>query len=231
VRTEQTASASRAQAQRTAKYASLILDVDSTLCEIEGIEWLAARRDAATAEQIVLVTEAAMRGDISFSSVYGARLEAVRPTHDEVAQLAAAYVDTLSPGARDALAAIRAAGIHVVIVSGGLRQAVLPVAAEVGIPEHDVHAVDVFFGEDGSYTGFANDHPCAQQNGKAAVVRTLDLRAPILAVGDGITDAELKPVISTFVAFIGVIARDPVIERADHTVRTFAELVPLVLHS
>ena len=42
------------------RYRSLVLDVDSTVAGIEGIDWLAARRGPDVARQISALTHGAM---------------------------------------------------------------------------------------------------------------------------------------------------------------------------
>src|SRR3954451_1672133 len=91
----------------TSGFASVVLDVDSTLCGVEGIDWLAARRGAEAGVRVAELTDRAMRGEIALDSVYGERLAMVRPSHDDLAALAAEYVRTLAPGARAAVARMR----------------------------------------------------------------------------------------------------------------------------
>ena len=211
------------------RYASVVIDVDSTLSCIEGIEWLSARRGALVQQRIRETTDAAMRGDIPLESVYGERLQLVQPTAAEVAELGQAYVDAVAPGAADAIAALRSAGVRVVLVSGGVREGIVPLARAVGLREDDVYAVSLRFHADGSYAGYDSDSPLARRGGKPQVVGGLQLDGPILAVGDGITDAELKAVVQSFAAFVGIVRHDPVVAQADYIVSTFTALPALVL--
>ena len=78
--------------------------------------------------------------------------------------------------------------------------------------------------------------PLARRGGKPIVVRALGLPHPILGVGDGSTDAELKtmgadggPAVDAFAAFIGVASRPSVVAVADYVVHSMAELPALVL--
>jgi hypothetical protein len=57
----------------------------------------------------------------------------------------------------------------------------------------------------------------------------MDLRGPVLAVGDGMTDCEIRSVVDSFAAFTGFMKRDPVVERADYVIENFAQLRALVL--
>ena len=199
----------------------------------EGLEWLAALRGDALLLEIATVTDRAMRGEIPLQNVYAARLDAVRPTRAEVADLGREYVRTLAHGAHGSVKTLRAAGVRVVIVSGGLRDAVIPLARSLGVPDADVHAVGLSFTEAGEYAGFDTASPLARTGGKPVLVRSLDLPAPILAVGDGITDAEIRmavpPAADAFVAFTGVTARAAVLRVADYSIELFSQLLPIVL--
>jgi phosphoserine phosphatase len=206
----------------------VILDVDSTLCGIEGVDWLAARRGPEMAARVVALTEQAMQGLIPLDAVYGERLALIRPSRDDVAALAAAYVGALSRGAADALRRLRAAGLAVVLVSGGLREAILPVALQLGFIAGDVHAVGVAFDGAGAYAGYDRASPLATQAGKRTLVESLALPRPALAVGDGSTDAALRPAVDAFAAFTGFVRREPVVRAADIELSSFDELVELV---
>jgi phosphoserine phosphatase len=203
---------------------TVVLDVDSTLSGIEGVDWLAERRGPMVAAEVRAMTAAAMDGGRPLEAVYGARLALIRPGRTDVLALAEAYRDAMAPGATGAIAAGHALGVRWVLVSGGLRAAILPMAAAVGIPAADVHAVDVYGDADGTYAGFDEASPLARDGGKPAVVQRLALAAPVVAVGDGSTDAELVPVVDAFWAFTGFAARPAVLARAARVVPDFAAL-------
>ena len=84
---------------RTPRFASVILDVDSTVAGIEGIDWLAERRGADVAARVVAMTDQAMRGELALDAVYGERLALIRPTREEIDALAQAYRAAVAPGA------------------------------------------------------------------------------------------------------------------------------------
>ena len=211
------------------KFRSVVLDVDSTLSTIEGIDWLAARRNPEIGEQVARLTADAMAGTRTIEEVYRARLDLVRPTLAELAQLADAYWIGVAPGAAEAIARITAAGVRVEVVTSGLRAAVVPFAAKLGLGEDRVHAVPITFDARGEYSSFDATAPLCVQGGKRVVAESLGLKRPVLAVGDGVTDAEIRPVADEFAVFTGFVRREPVIAIADHVVSSFAELEELVL--
>jgi phosphoserine phosphatase len=213
----------------TAAFASVVLDVDSTLCDLEGIDWLAQRRGPALAETIEALTARAMAGELALDAVYGERLAQIRPSAGEVAALGMAYRARLAPGAAQAVARLREAGVALHLVSGGLREAILPLAAALGFAPETVHAVGIRFDDGGAYADFERDSPLATQAGKLHVVRALALPRPALAVGDGATDLAMRPAVDAFAAFTGFVRREAVACAADHELRFFDDLLHLVL--
>ena len=135
---------------RSRRYGSVILDCDSTLSVIEGIDQLAH----AHREEIARLTELAMRGEVALEAVYGRRLDLARPTRAQIDALGERYVQTLVTDARETVAALLGEGIEVRVMSGGIRQAVLALALALGLGEQAVAAVDVYFDSNGEYAGF-----------------------------------------------------------------------------
>jgi Haloacid Dehalogenase superfamily, subfamily IB, phosphoserine phosphatase-like len=211
------------------RFNSVIFDVDSTLSGIEGIDWLAALRGAEIKAWSAGLTERAMEGKLPIEAVYVERMHAVKPTMAEIEQLGRVYIERIAPGARETLSELRSHGVELVMVSGGLREAILPLARELGVDEGSVHAVSVFFDEEGNYAGFEERSLLTRQDGKRMTVRDMGLKGPILAVGDGMTDCEIKPVVDSFAAFIGFMRREPVVERADFVIENFDQLRELIL--
>jgi phosphoserine phosphatase len=213
----------------TPRFATVVLDVDSTVSGMEGIDWLASLRDPGVATRIAELTADAMSGRRKLGDVYAARLDMVRPTRGEVEHLANAYLDAIAPGATEVVRHLIVAGVRVLLVTGGVREAVLPLAARLGVPDHDVHAVPLEYDPEGAYVSFDSTALTAAEQGKRLLVERLAPTAPVLAVGDGITDAELKPVVEAFAAYVGFVRRDEVVERADFVLESFADLEDLVL--
>src|SRR5438132_3601253 len=164
-------------------FASVVLDVDSTVCGAEGIEWLAGKRGPAIANEIARLTQQATDGAISLESVYGHRLEMIEPSESEVVELARFYERRLAPRAAEVIGELRENGIRIVLVSGGIRQAVLPLGLRLGFTPAEVFAVRLAFDEDGHYSGFDDVSPLTTSAGKATVVQRLYLPRPVLAVG------------------------------------------------
>ncbi len=209
-----------------AAYGTVIFDCDSTLSAIEGIDELAGARR----EEIAMLTDAAMRGDVPLERVYGRRLEIIAPTLTQVEALGDLYVRSLVAGARETIAELRNGGVHVRIISGGLLPPVLVLARELGLESADVAAVDIAFDVRGEFAGYDENSPLTRSHGKLDVIREwrAALPLPLLFVGDGITDLEAREAVECFVAFTGVVERAAVVAGADEVI-SGPSLLP-VLH-
>lgn len=214
---------------RGRRFATVVFDCDSTLCAIEGIEELARENRA----RIEALTEDAMRGLLPLEAVYGRRLELVKPPRGRVLGLGQQYIKTLVPDARETIAALLGEGVHVRVISGGLKPAVLILARELGVAEDAVDAVDVYFSDDGLYSGYDVSSPLSVAGGKRQVIESWATRVPhpIMLVGDGATDLEAQPAVDAFVAFAGVAFRPAVVAAADQVIRdrSLAPVLPLAL--
>jgi len=190
----------------------VFFDVDSTLAAIEGIDELASGN-----AEIAALTEAAMNGEIPMAEVYGRRLDIIRPSRSKVEDLGKLYVQRMIPDAREVIAKLQEAGMEILIVSAGIRQAILPLAEHLGIPQRAVNAVDLTFDDLGNYVDFDRRSPMTRNGGKETVVMNIRSRTKGKAafVGDGITDLEAKRAVNLFIGFGGVRARDRVRAEAD----------------
>jgi phosphoserine phosphatase len=196
----------------TAKYRLVFFDVDSTLVTIEGIDILGEGNP-----EISRLTEAAMNGEIPLDQVYARRLEMIRPTRDAVAALADRYVQSIVRGAEETVRILYDAGSIIHLVTAGIEQAMLPLAAKLGISERFVHAVRLHFTPAGEYDDFDRRSLLTRPQGKELVVRDIRARSHGKAalVGDGVSDLEAKPAVDLFIGFGGVHTRPRVRENAD----------------
>jgi phosphoserine phosphatase len=116
-----------------------------------------------------------------------------------------------------------------VLISGGLREAIIPMAKELGFVRDSVNALEVEFDEHDAFLRFDNASPLYTAQGKRTLLSKLNLPRPLLAVGDGMTDLAMKDVADAFAAFTGFVTRDAVVSGADYVVSSFPELSEIIL--
>lgn len=212
---------------------AVVFDCDSTLSSLEGIDELAAL--AGVRAEVEALTHQAMNGDVPLEAVYGKRLELIRPGRADLAQIAREYLATLVPGARETIAALQARGIAVAIVSGGLRDALLPLAKVLGIDEANLFAVPLEFDGNGDYLALP-DHPLTTAHGKADIIAAWKKQhgfRQVIMVGDGMSDiaARAEGAADAVIGYGGVIVREAVREKADVFVveQDLQTLLPLLI--
>jgi len=192
----------------------ICFDCDSTLSEIEGIDELASR--AGCGDAMAALTNAAMNGEVSLESVYGQRLDLIRPNKEAVEWAADLYIEKMVTGVRETFQSLQKQGKQIHIISGGLKQAILPLAALLNIDEQHVHAVDVLLDEKGEYISFNQESPLARNGGKTDVCLQLNPdNKKMVMIGDGNTDMEAKKAGAFCIGFGGVVSRKIVQDQAD----------------
>lgn len=180
----------------------LLLDCDSTLSAIEGIDELARVRGPQVCAQVAAMTRDAMEGRLPVEEVFARRLSLIRPRFDDVVAVGRQYVEQVEPMAATVIDGLKTAGWTPIILSGGFRQAIAPLARHLGIVR--VEAVDLYFDAAGAYTGYDANYPTTRSGGKPVVIAGLQHElAPerTVMVGDGVSDLETKPVVDLFVGF------------------------------
>ena len=184
---------------RAAQRKFLIMDVDSTLIQQEVIELLAAY--AGKREEVAAVTEAAMRGELDFAQSLHARVAVL-------AGLPAAVVDSvraevkLSEGAAELVAAFKAAGHVVAVVSGGFNQILRPIAEDLGLDYWIANELEIVDGAlTGKVLGAVIDRAAKEKYLREWAAAEGIAMEHTIAVGDGANDLDMLGAAGIGVAF------------------------------
>ena len=207
----------------------ICFDCDSTLSAIEGIDELARVRGPEVFARVEEETRAAMDGKVPVESIFGWRLAVIQPSQADLAAVGRRYIEQIEPTAVATLAQLKAAGWTFLIISGGFRPVIAPLAAHLGIAR--IEAVDLYFDASGKYTGYDEKFPTTRSGGKPEIMRALkaELRpAHLVMVGDGVSDLETKGEVDLFVGFGRYVERPKVKAGAAAFIHSLAELIPLL---
>lgn len=189
----------------------LIADMDSTMIPVECIDEVADF--AGVREQVVAITEPAMRGEISFEEALHARVALLEGLPvDKLQQVYDERVG-LNPGARVLVQTMTAHGAYCALVSGGFTFFTERVAVAAGFHHN---RANVLLSEDGALTGKVTE-PVLGREAKVEALNTLTAERGItpkdaLAVGDGANDLGMIGAAGLGVAFC---AKPIVAEAAD----------------
>lgn len=197
--------------------ALVCFDCDSTLVACEGLDRIAAWRGME--DELAPLTAAGMDGTLDPGEAYRRRLERLRPGAEDIARLAKCYLENVVPDAPESIARLQAAGLTVRILSGSFFLAIHDLALRLGLSGDDVDAVHLDLDATGEYRGFRAEVPLWEHNGKQLRMRELSQQhARCYMVGDGVTDLATRAAGAYFLAYAGVVARDPVLAAADEVV-------------
>jgi len=203
-------------------------DCDSTLSKIEGIDELARR--VGLGEELAKLTDAAMNGEVALEEIYGKRLDLIKPNRDALNWLAELYIAELVDGVAEVFAELAKHNKTIHIISGGLLPAILPLAKILNVPVENIHAVDIYFAENGDYLGYETESTLAKNGGKAAIIKSLN-STNIVMIGDGKTDLEAQQAGAKVIGFGGVVNRKLVCEQADFFVadKNLTAVLPYII--
>jgi phosphoserine phosphatase len=208
----------------------VLFDCDSTLSAIEGIDELARVCGPDVFKAVEAMTNAAMEGAIPVESVFARRLEIIQPTAAQVAAVGQRYLDTIEPTALATIDTLRRRGWTPMIVSGGFRPAIRPLADRLGISR--VEAVDLRFDDEtGAYRGFDEQFPTTRSGGKPEIARRLHAELSpdrMVMVGDGASDLEAKSDVDLFVGFGRYVRRPRVAAEAGCFIQSLDELLKIL---
>lgn len=173
--------------RRLSDYGLFVTDMDSTLIDIECIDEVADLAGVKT--EVSRITEAAMRGEIDFAESLTRRVAQLEGLPESA--LAEVYERRLklNPGAETLIAALKGAGIHTVLVSGGFTFFTDRLKTRLGFDAAHANALEVI---DGKLSGRLSG-PIVDAAAKAAVLRDARHRLGLMqeqtiAIGDGAND-------------------------------------------
>lgn len=205
----------------------VVLDVDSTLINEEGLDEIAKVVDETVATKIASVTERAMRGEIDFVGSLSERVALLAGVSEDVISEAAASL-TLTRGADELVAAVHKAGGRVCAVSGGFHELVDPIARGVGL---DDWRANRFATDQGTLTGALEGQIVDGAAKKDALARWASewgfATAQTVAIGDGANDI---PMLNSAGVSVGFCAKPAVQAVVDHniTVRDLSQVIDLL---
>lgn len=188
----------------------VVLDVDSTLIEQEAIELLAD--EAGSGERVAVITARAMAGELDFVASLAERVATLSGLDTGAVQRVGSRI-TLTPGARELVTGVHAAGGRVAVVSGGFHELLDPIAADLGL---DAHRANRLSAANGRFTG-TTEGPVIDAVAKADALREWAHRFDVplhrtVAVGDGANDLAMMATAGLSIAFDA----KPVVRTAAH---------------
>ena len=178
----------------------LTMDMDSTLITIECIDEIADMQGLKP--QVAEITEAAMRGEIEFQESLTRRVALLKGLDAGALQRVYDERLRLSPGAESMLAAVKAAGLKTLLVSGGFTYFTDRIKQRLGLDYTHSNVLEIV---DGKLTGRVVGGIVDADEKKRTVERVCTELGvspkQAIVMGDGANDLKMMGIAGMSVAF------------------------------
>lgn len=210
-----------------------VIDFDSTVTQVEGLDELAAialkgQADGAEiVKKIKALTDAGMSGEISFSEALKNRIELLKANKSHIEIL----IDFLKTKISDSFlrnkSFLKEYKADIYIVSSGFKEFIIPITQSLGLNDENVYANTFTFDQDGNITGVDQSNVLAQTGGKIKLMESLKFDGHVSVIGDGYTDFEIKKAgfADRFYAFTENVERPKVTAEADFAIKSLDEFL------
>ena len=210
-----------------------VIDFDSTLVQVEGLDELAAislngdpKKDEIL-DKIKKITNLGMEGSMPIDESLAMRIKLLRANKNHVQALINTLQNKITPSFLRNKEFFTNNWENTFIISSGFKEYIIPIAKKLDLPEKNIFANTFIFSDNGEILGFDKTNTLSRRNGKPEQLMALGLNGDIYAIGDGFTDYQLKEsgAATKFFAFTENVERDAVTRNADHIVTTFDEFL------
>lgn len=210
---------------------TVVFDFDSTIISVESLELILEEQAPEVKREIEAITEDGLRGKIPFSESLARRLALAAPSRDEVLRFGDRAKEWLTSGMDSLIQELQKNEVDVWIVSGGIKESILPLASQLNIPESQVQAVTLHWNDDGTFGGIDEDNPFCRSKVEGVSPLVDRWSSPKIAVGDAMSDYRLfeNGLVDRFILFTKHFRCDELLNKGVPEAREVAELREILL--
>jgi D-3-phosphoglycerate dehydrogenase len=210
-----------------------IIDFDSTITKVEGLDQLAAIALAHSSDgtkvvqQIKELTDAGMNGELSLSESLSRRMSLLNANKRHVDALVEFLLENISDSFERNKKFLQEYADQILVVSSGFKDFIIPVVSYLGLKAENVYANTFIYNDNGDIIGVDNSNVLSQTGGKIELVKSLNLDGHVSVIGDGFTDYEIKQhgLADRFYAFVENVERQKVVDVADFAIKSLDEFL------
>lgn len=215
---------------------SMVLDFDSTIVSIETLDYIAeiSLQDDSKRNEVLKkiknLTDAGMAGEISFESSLKKRLDLLNLNYNHIIAISKSIQSYITPSILNNTDWIKEHADRIYIFSGGFKEIIRDVVTKLDLHQEHIFANEFIYDNEGNILGVDMDNPFSQSNGKIIQADLLKMASPLIVVGDGNTDAEMKKldIKVSFIAFTENVFRESVVKKADIVAESFDDVIRFV---
>lgn len=186
--------------QKLGDFGLLVMDMDSTLIAIEGIDEVADMHGLKA--QVAAITAAAMRGEMEFAESLRRRVALLKGLDEQALQRVYDERLRLSPGAEIMLEALQKRGIKTLLLSGGFKFFTDRIKVKLGLDYAHANTLEII---NGKLTGKVLGEILDAQGKADWLVKIRDelgLKSEqVIAMGDGANDLKMMAQAGVSIAY------------------------------
>ena len=210
-----------------------VFDFDSTLTRVEALDVLAemSLQGRVNREQVIeeiqLVTNLGIDGDISFTESLERRIRLLNAHKDHLEPLVHELRQKISKSIAANKEFFEKYSDDIFVISCGFKEFIDPIVEEYNIPSDRVYANTFRFDDEGYIIGFDEQNVLATHNGKIECLKRLDLQGEVQVIGDGYSDYVMREagIAHKFFAYTENVHRDKAADKADHVAPNLDEFL------
>ena len=215
---------------------SLIIDFDSTIIDLETLEFLASfslqgnNQKHNIIQKVSHYTNLAMNGEITFQESLEIRLKLMKIHKNHINETIKLLNNKIDVSFLNNIDFFKKHMDCTYIVSGGFKSIIEPVLLSSTNTNWNIFANELKFNHEGHVIGVNKDNPLAFSKGKVELVKDLDLKNDIIIIGDGYTDYEIKKygLAKHFLAYTAHAKRINAINGADQICEDFNQVIEFI---
>ncbi len=210
-----------------------IIDFDSTFITTETLDILAETsmgKDPAHQEKVNKIREITRdgsEGKIPFSDSLEKRIALIKANRKHFPDVIEKLKTSISPSFARNKKFFQDYSDQVFIISTGFKELIEPVVTEFGLKKENIYANTFTYDSKGNINGFDRTNVLSQNNGKALLLKDLNLHGDIYVIGDGYADYQIKAagLANRFYAFTENIEREAIMDKADSVAPSLDEIL------
>lgn len=184
------------------------------------------------------ITNLGMAGKLPFDESLAKRLALFAPNEGHIREVGHKLLNHITPSFWENREWLRQNADRIYVISGGFEECIRPVVEKLGLRVDHILANAFIMDGEGQAIAHDTSRHLSKAGGKVIQVRALNLSGPVIAIGDGYTDYEIRAngQADSFWYFAENIDRPTVREKADHVaydlndiIRAYDPAKPLML--
>ena len=215
---------------------SLIIDFDSTIIDLETLEFLASfslqgnNQKHNIIQKVSHYTDLAMNGEITFQESLEIRLKLMKVHKKHINQTIKVLNDKIDTSFLNNIDFFKKYMDCTYIISGGFKSIIEPVLLSLVNLDWNIFANELKFNQEDYVVGVNQGNPLAFSKGKVELIKDLNLKNDIIVIGDGYTDYEIKKhgLAKYFLAYTAHAKRINVINNADKICEDFNQVIEFI---